>query len=114
MLFVENVHVFGGFLFNLVRLNLMVMANCHFEIDFPESVHELLATAKSSIKAAHGTLTGDTSEGKFTVPVGIGDIEGTYTLTEGVITIDITKKPLLISCKVIEAKVRSFLKPPNA
>lgn len=90
------------------------MANCHFEIEFPESPNEMLATAKSSIKGAHGTFHGDTSGGHFTVPVGIGDIEGSYTLAEGKITIDITKKPLLISCKVIENKLRSYLKPPTA
>ena len=87
------------------------MANCHFEIKFPESPKELLAQAKASIKGAHGTFQGDLTEGQFTVPVGIGDIEGRYVLTEGKITIDITKKPLLISCSIIENKLRSYLKP---
>jgi hypothetical protein len=87
------------------------MANCHFEIEFPESPQELLATAKASIKAAHGTFTGDTKEGHFHVPVGIGDIEGRYTIADGVITIDITKKPLIVTCGVIESRLRSYLRP---
>ena len=90
------------------------MANCHFEIRFPESTTELLAKAKVSITGAHGTFHGDTKNGSFKVPVGIGDIEGSYTMEEGVIKIDITKKPLLISCKLIENKLRSYLKSPEA
>lgn len=90
------------------------MANCHFEIKFPESPEEMLALAKSSIKGAHGSFHGDTTEGHFVIPVGIGDIEGKYILSEGKITVEITKKPLLIACSVIENKLRSYLKHDGA
>jgi hypothetical protein len=91
------------------------MAKCHFEIAFPESAKDLLAIAKASITRAKGTFTGDTTEGNFRVPVGIGDIEGHYTIASGVIKIDITKKPLLVSCKLIEEKLRGYLvQPPTA
>jgi len=86
------------------------MANS-FDISFTQSPKEVLAGAKSAIKGAKGHLEGDTSSGTFNVPVGIGDIEGKYTIAGSVIKIEIVKKPLLVSNKAIEKKLRSYLEP---
>ena len=90
------------------------MANCQFEIKFPGPASEVLDAARSSIQKAHGTFRGDTSEGHFKVPVGIGDIEGSYTFSDGAISITITKKPLLVACSLIEKKLRGYLTNPPA
>jgi hypothetical protein len=90
------------------------MANCHFEISVPESPEDILATAKSAITKANGKFSGDTNSGHFSIPVGIGDIEGVYFLKDGKMVVDITKKPLLVGCKLIENQMRSYLKPYEA
>lgn len=90
------------------------MAKNSLDISFTQSSKELLAGAKSAITGAKGTFEGDTSSGAFKVPVGIGDIEGKYTIAESVIHIDITKKPILVTNKMIEKKLRSYLAPKAA
>lgn len=73
-----------------------------------------MASVKSIIKGVKGTFEGDAASGGFKIPVGIGDIEGKYTISGPVIHIDITKKPLLVSNKMIEKKLRSYLKPTES
>jgi hypothetical protein len=90
------------------------MAQSNFDIPFTQSPKELLASVKSTIKSFNGTFNGDTSSGGFKIPIGIGDIEGQYTIAGSVIKIDITKKPLLVSNKAIEKKLRSYLVPKAA
>jgi hypothetical protein len=90
------------------------MANNNFNVSFTQSPGEVLAGAKSAIRGAKGNLEGDTSSGVFKVHVGIGDIEGKYTMSGSMIHIDIIKKPLLVTNKMIEKKLRSYLVPKAA
>ena len=85
-------------------------AHCNFTIPVPESAEELLETARRAIESHKGTFTGDITGGHFHIFVGIGDIDGHYTIADGMMNIHITKKPLLVSCKVIEKRLRGYLK----
>jgi hypothetical protein len=87
------------------------MANCNFKIAFTKSPEELLGVAKKAIESHKGTFKGDFDSGHFTIPIGIGDINGTYTVADSKISIDITKKPLLVTCKMIENRLRGYLSP---
>lgn len=90
------------------------MANCNFKIPFPKSSHKYLKVAQKAITDAHGKFSGDLNTGNFTIPVGIGDIVGEYQVTDDEISIVITKKPLLVTCKMIESRLKGYLEPPAA
>jgi len=87
------------------------MANCNFKIPFDAAPKEVLATAKKTMEKYHGSFEGDVHSGHFRVPVGIGDIEGSYTITGHVMDITITKKPLIVTCSVIEKQLKKYMAP---
>ncbi len=89
------------------------MAHCNFKIPFPESSEELLIIAHKSIAEHKGIFEGDTKSGHFSIPIGIGHIEGNYTIANSEISIDVTKKPMLVSCKMIEKRLTEYLEPPR-
>ena len=90
------------------------MAKCTFKIPFPKSSHKYLKVAQKAITDAKGTFDGDLTAGNFKIPVGIGDIVGEYTIADDEICIDITKKPLIVTCKLIENRLKGYLEPPAA
>ena len=90
------------------------MANCNFKIPFPKTSEQYLKVAQKAITDNNGQFTGDKQSGNFRIPVGIGDIVGEYTVANDEIIIDITKKPLLVTCKLIENRLKSYLQPPAA
>jgi len=90
------------------------MSKANFSIEFSQSSKELLAGAIAAIHSAKGTFEGDAKSGRFKIPVGIGDIEGQYTVAGSVMNIEITKKPLLVSAGMIEKKIKSYITPPEA
>jgi hypothetical protein len=102
------------FLINLVgQKKISDMANCNFDIPFPPSSESYLADAETAIVGHKGTFTGDNKSGSFVIPVGIGDIHGDYSIANEILHIHITKKPLLVTCHMIEARLKGYLKPPG-
>jgi hypothetical protein len=90
------------------------MANCNIKIPFPPSGEDLLGMAKDAIINHKGIFNGDTIAGNFEIPVGIGTIIGHYTILDEVMDITITKKPLLVTCAMIESRLKGYLSPPAA
>ena len=82
------------------------MSACNFTIPFTKPVTEILAKAKSTVESQGGTFTGDTSSGNFNVSVFGNTVIGAYTVAGQDLQIDITEKPFLVPCSMIE----SFLK----
>ena len=78
---------------------------CNFSITFPGAPSKLLEKAKSAIEGQGGNFSGDLSSGNFSVQV-LGNISGSYTISGQVMNINISSKPLFISCSQIE----SFMK----
>ncbi len=89
------------------------MANCNFKIPFPASSVKYLQVAENAITSHKGTFAGDDSSGNFKIPVGIGDIVGEYTIADDYMNIHISKKPLLVTCHMIETRLKSYLEGPT-
>jgi hypothetical protein len=85
------------------------MANVNFKIPYAGSATELLSVVKKTISKYNGTLDGNVNEGSFVMPVGIGNVEGNYTITNSEIAINITKKPLIVTGKMIEKQLRKHM-----
>lgn len=84
------------------------MAKCIFE-EAVTLTSTILESAREKINEAKGTLSGDTHEGSFSIPSPIGNIEGIYTASGDILKIEISQKPPLISCNVIENEIKRNL-----
>jgi hypothetical protein len=82
------------------------MSACNFTVPFTKDTTEILDKAKRTVESQGGTFTGDTTAGNFNVSVFGNTIVGTYVVEGQSLNIDITDKPFLVPCSMIE----SFLK----
>ena len=82
------------------------MSACNFTIVFTKSATEILDKAKKTVEAQNGNFTGDTTSGNFDVNVFGNTVVGSYTVDGQNLNIEITDKPFLVPCSMIE----SFLK----
>lgn len=85
------------------------MAKCNFTLEFTGSPEELVSRAKQAIQHAGGTFDGDSAAGAFDLKTPLGTVKGNYTLQENAIQVQITQKPLLLSCARIEDELRNYL-----
>lgn len=84
------------------------MSKCSFTIGIPDMAGQTINKAKSAIEGQGGIFNGDLSSGTFSVQV-IGNIEGSYTVTGQVMNIEISSKPIFISCSQIEDFMKNQL-----
>ena len=84
------------------------MSACNFTIPFTKSVTEILEKAKKTIESQSGNFKGDENAGNFDVSIFGNTVIGSYTVTGQELNIDISEKPFLVPCNMIE----SFLKNP--
>jgi hypothetical protein len=82
------------------------MSACNFTVPFTKDTTEILDKAKRTVESQGGSFTGDTTAGNFNVSVFGNTIVGTYVVEGQSLNIDITDKPFLVPCSMIE----SFLK----
>lgn len=82
------------------------MADCNFSINFSGSATDIVNRIKSEIEKQGGNFDGNESSGSFSVKVFGSTIAGSYTVTGMQINVNITSKPIFISC----GQVESFLK----
>lgn len=87
----------------------MVMSDCSFKIPFSTPVEEVNAKAKKFIESQGGTLTGDLNSGSFALSVFGNDIAGNYKVEGSEMLIEITEKPFLIPCSMIESALKGQL-----
>ncbi len=85
------------------------MAKCNFSIEFTGNAEHLIARAGNAITNAGGQFSGDNSAGAFSLSTIIGSISGTYTIVQSKFQIEITDKPVFVSCKMIEGELRKYL-----
>jgi len=86
------------------------MAECSFKFNIESNPAEIINKVKSKIENEGGNFTGDESEGNFNLPTPVGAIEGNYTVSENELKIDITKKPMMLPCSMIESELEKRLK----
>ena len=82
------------------------MSACNFTIPFTKSVTEILEKAKRTVESQGGNFTGDESAGNFDVSIFGNTVIGFYSVIGSELNIDITEKPFLVPCNIIE----NFLK----
>ena len=85
------------------------MSACNFTIDFTKSVTEILEKAKKTVESQGGNFTGDENVGNFDVSIFGNTVIGFYAVNGQSLNIDITDKPFLVPCTMIENFLKSQL-----
>jgi hypothetical protein len=80
-----------------------------FEIPFEGSAEAIIDKARQTIAGAKGTLNGSPSDGQFTVPSPVGDVEGNYAIEGNLLKVTITQKPFIAPYSMIEDALRKYL-----
>jgi hypothetical protein len=78
---------------------------CTFTIPFTGTADDFIARIKAKVAGAGGTF--DPAAATFSVPIPGGAVDGNYAIAGQDITINITHKPLLISCGMIQNYVEN-------
>jgi len=86
------------------------MAECSFNFNIESNPAEIINKVKSKIENEGGSFTGDENEGNFNLPTPVGAIEGNYKVSDNELKIDITKKPMMLPCSMIESELEKRLK----
>jgi len=86
------------------------MAECSFKINVKANPAEIINNVKLKIENEGGRFTGDEREGNFNLPTPVGAIEGNYSVSNDELKIDITKKPMMLPCGMIESELEKRLK----
>jgi hypothetical protein len=84
------------------------MSSCSFSVSIPDLAENMVNKAKSAIEGQGGHFDGDLTSGRFKVQV-LGEIEGSYTITGQLMNIQITSKPMFITCSQIESFMKNQL-----
>lgn len=79
------------------------MAACNFSVPFTKSATDILEKAKQTIESQSGNFNGDETNGSFDVSVFGNTVKGSYTVDEQTLLIEITEKPFLVPCSMIES-----------
>jgi len=82
---------------------------CKFDVNFSHSADEVVSKAKAMIEESGGRFDGDVTQGRYTVKLPMGSVEGAYTVSSGKLSFNITKKPMVMPCAIIETFLRSRL-----
>ncbi|RYD57562.1 MAG: hypothetical protein EOP56_07215 [Sphingobacteriales bacterium] len=85
------------------------MSKCQMTIQLTDGTDLFLDKAKTAMGRAGGTLTGDTTSGNFHISTPMGKVAGNYSIAGSQVTINITDKPMLVGCGMIESMLRSQL-----
>lgn len=85
------------------------MSACNFSIPFTKSVTEILLKAKRTVESQGGSFTGDENKGNFSVTIFGNSVIGSYSVSGEELNIDISEKPFLVPCSMIENFLKSQL-----
>ena len=86
------------------------MAECSFNFNLESNPAEIINKVKLKIENEGGSFSGDESEGNFNLPTPVGSIDWNYSVNTNELKIDITKKPMMLPCSMIESELEKRLK----
>lgn len=78
------------------------MADCNFSIPFSGDSQQVINKARAAVQGQGGTLSGDDNSGQFQVSVFGSTIAGQYAVVGNELQIQVTDKPFMIPCSIIE------------
>lgn len=79
------------------------MAKCTFAIPLTKAPEVVIEAAKKKIADAGGKMEGDAVKGSFAVGIPVlGKIAGVYTVTDQQLNVDVSDKPMMLSCDKIQ------------
>jgi hypothetical protein len=88
----------------------MVLSIMQYQIKLLGDPEEKLKQAKK-IAAEYGvSFIGDGVKGRFSGKLMGGRLVGTYTVTNGILLVTISEKPLLTSWGMVESQLKEFLR----
>lgn len=80
------------------------------KIPYSEDINKLFEKGLFYSKSYDGKFRGDVKNGQFDFKSPVGTFVGTYTVTNKVIEITLTKKPILIPMSIIETFLKKNIK----
>jgi hypothetical protein len=83
---------------------------CNFSIPFSGDAVSLMKRAQQEIESSGGAFSGDASQGNFQAKTPLGSIQGNYQIQDQTISLNITKKPFLLSCKRIQKELSEVMR----
>jgi hypothetical protein len=86
------------------------LSACRFQFEFSGSSTALVEAIRAKMDDAGGQFEGSPSIGRFVLPTPVGAFEGTYTVDESTIWVEVNEKPFFVPCSAIEAKLREIVK----
>lgn len=83
------------------------MSPCNFSFPISGDPEIILSKARSAVESQSGTFEGDKNSGNFEVSVFSNLIKGNYEVSNGLLKLNITHRPLLVPCGTIEMFLKS-------
>jgi hypothetical protein len=83
--------------------------SCEFTIDVDRDPADLIRRARAALVSIGGTMTGNEQAGEVAADSPFGRIEGHYSVAGNAVSFVITRKPVLVPCKMIESQIRGLL-----
>ncbi len=83
--------------------------SCQFTIDVDGDPADLIAKAREALAGIGGKMIGDDQAGEVEADSPFGRIEGSYSVSGQAVSFVITKKPMLVSCSMIESQLRQLV-----
>lgn len=82
---------------------------CIIKITFQHPKEDAVRLLKSKVEEQNGIFEGDINGGDFSVPTKLGWFVVHYDIDQDLITINVIKKPLLVSCSRIKDEIEKYL-----
>jgi hypothetical protein len=86
------------------------LSQCRFQFEFPGSGTALVERIRAKMTDAGGQFEGSPAAGHFSLPTPVGEFEGSYTIDQNTIQVEVTDKPIFVPCSAIEVKLLEIVK----
>ena len=68
-----------------------------------------MTLAKNAIRGAGGEFEGNDETGEFRLSTPVGSVKGNFTIEDSTLVVNISDKPMFITCSKIEKEIRKYL-----
>lgn len=82
---------------------------CDFDIQLKDSPEAFLSRAQSLAQKLNGSVDGDITKGAFRLSTPFGGVEGSYTVSDAVVHINVAEKPFFMTCDSVAELMKSKL-----